>query len=63
METEPVRSVDVMIARAKRIYTLSINVNKLFSKLWWRADFTPAVLHFPLDIRKRGSGLILDILL
>ena len=31
METELARAVDVMMARAKRIYTLIINVYKLFS--------------------------------
>ena len=31
METELARAVDVMMARAKIIYVLIINVNKLFS--------------------------------
>ena len=31
METELVRAVDVMMARAKRIYILIIKLNKLFS--------------------------------
>ena len=31
METELARAVDVMMARAKRIYILIIKVNKLFS--------------------------------
>ena len=31
METDLARAVDVMMARAKRIYTLIIKVNKLFS--------------------------------
>ena len=31
METEVARAVDLMMARAKRVYILIINVNKLFS--------------------------------
>ena len=31
METELARAVDVVMARAKRIYILIIRVNKLFS--------------------------------